>query len=364
VQHAARSDPINQQEPVDESSIRYQVQRKIMMSFIEGLPKAELHVHLEGTLEPEHAFELAQRNGIELPYDSPSAMRTAYTFHDLPSFLRMYYMGMDVLRHEQDFYDLAYHYFQRAAAQNVVYVEPFFDPQAHTRRGVAFQTVIEGIHRAQQDAWAQLGVQSNLILCFLRDMSAESAAEHLELALPYRDWLVGVGLDSDEFNNPPGKFADVFKRARTEGFLLTMHCDVNQQDTLQNLRECLDLIHVDRIDHGVNALEDPSLLRDIVARQLVLTVCPISNRFVTQDLTGDAIRKFLEAGAKVTINSDDPAYFAGYMTENLLALRDEAGFSEEQLVQLTRNAFEGCWAKDSVRRSLLAKLDEYVRHAR
>ena len=331
-----------------------------MLSFIEGMPKAELHVHLEGTLEAEHAFELARRNGIALPYDSPAAMRSAYTFHDLPSFLRMYYMGMDVLQHEQDFYDLAYHYFQRAAAQNVVYVEPFFDPQAHTRRGVAFQTVITGIHRAQQDALAQLGIQSNLIMCFLRDMSVESAAEHLDMALPYRDWLIGVGLDSDEFDNPPRKFSSVFNRAREAGFLLTMHCDVNQQDAVQNIRECLDLIRVDRIDHGVNALDDPSLLADIVARKLVLTVCPISNRFVTQDLTGDAIRKFLAAGARVTINSDDPAYFAGYMTENLLALREDAGFSDTHLVHLTRNAFEGCWAKESVRRALVSKLDEYV----
>ena len=330
------------------------------MSFIEGLPKAELHVHLEGTLEPEHAFALATRNGIELPYATPAALREAYVFNDLPSFLRLYYMGMDVLRTEQDFYDLAFHYFQRAADQNVVYVEPFFDPQAHTRRGTPFATVIEGIRRAQLDAASQLGVQSNLIMCFLRDMSAESAADHLALALPYRDWLIGVGLDSDELNNPPRKFAAVFAQARQAGLRLTMHCDVNQQNSVHHIRECLDLIRVDRIDHGINVLDDPELLDEIVKRQLALTVCPISNRFVTQDLTGSEIRRFLEAGARVTVNSDDPAYFAGYMTENLIALQVDAGFSNAELVQLVRNAFESVWAETAVKQGLLQRLDTYV----
>lgn len=330
------------------------------MDFIDGLPKAELHVHLEGTLEPELAFELAERNGIPLAWPTPAALRAAYAFNDLPSFLAIYYAGMGVLRTEQDFHDLAMAYFRKAAAQNIVYVEPFFDPQAHTRRGVAFETVITGIRRAQEAAATQLGVQSNLIMCFLRDMSAESAAEHLQMALPWRHLLIGVGLDSDEAGNPPSKFADVFAQARALGLRLTMHCDLNQVGSVNNIRECLDLIGVDRIDHGINALDEPSLVRDIAARGLALTVCPVSNRFVVQDLTGDAIRTLDAAGVRVTINSDDPAYFAGYLSENLKALRDDAGFDDALLVRLVRNAFEACWAEPAERAAYVARLDSYV----
>jgi len=328
--------------------------------FIQALPKAELHVHLEGTLEPELLLELADRNGIALPYASAEDVVAAYDFHDLPSFLGIYYTAMDVLRTEQDFYDLTLAYFERAAAQNVIYVEPFFDPQAHTRRGVTFATVIQGIHRAQLEAADRLGVDSNLILCLLRDMSAESAAEHLRLALPFRDWIVGVGLDSDEKDNPPSKFAEVFAEARREGFKLTMHCDVNQDDIVEHMWQCLDLIDVDRIDHGVNALDDPALTAAIAERGLAFTVCPISNRFVVQSLTGMEIRRMLEAGLKVTINSDDPAYFRGYMNENLSALAEEAGFGRDELVLLTRNAFEAAWVDGSTRSRMLDRLDAYL----
>lgn len=327
-----------------------------MHDFIQQLPKAELHVHLEGTLEPEHIFSLAARNGIELEYKTPDEVVAAYDFHDLPSFLKIYYAAMDVLRTEEDFYELAMHYFRRAAAQNVVYVEPFFDPQAHTSRGIAFDTVINGIHRAQQDAAARLGVQSNLIMCFLRDMSAESAAEHLELARPHLDKLIGVGLDSDEKDNPPSKFAEVFAEARRLGLKLTMHCDVNQKDILEHIGECLDLIQVDRIDHGVNALEDDALCTEIARRGLGLTVCPVSNRFVVQNLTGDEIRQMLARGMKATINSDDPAYFRAYMNENLQALVDDAGFTRDELVTLTRNAFEVSWASDEQKAAFLHRL--------
>jgi adenosine deaminase len=328
-----------------------------MRDFIQQLPKAELHVHLEGTLEPEHIFSLAQRNGIELEYATPADVVAAYDFHDLPSFLKIYYAAMDVLREEQDFYELTMHYFRRAAAQNVIYVEPFFDPQAHTSRGVAFDTVINGIHRAQLDAAAQLGVQSNLIMCFLRDMSAASAAEHLELAKPHLDKLIGVGLDSDEKDNPPSKFAAVFAAARELGLKLTMHCDVNQKDIHAHIRECLDLIEVDRIDHGINALEDEALADEIARRSLGLTVCPVSNRFVVQNLTGAEIRDMLRRGMKATINSDDPAYFRAYMNENLQALVEEADFSREELKTLTRNAFEVSWATDGQKQEFLARLD-------
>jgi len=329
-------------------------------TFIEKLPKAELHVHLEGTLEPELLFELAQRNDVELPYATPAEVVAAYDFYDLPSFLAIYYKAMEVLRTADDFYDLSMAYFEKAAAQNVIYVEPFFDPQAHTVRGVAFDTVIEGIHAAQLEAADKLGVQSNLIMCFLRDLDAHSAAQHLAMAESHLDWLVGVGLDSDECDNPPRKFADVFKDARAMGLKLTMHCDVNQQDIVGHMWECLDLIEVDRIDHGVNALDDPRLVEAIKERDIGLTVCPISNRFVVQNLTGDEIRQFLQHGIKATINSDDPAYFQGYMNENLLALADDAGFSAAELGELTRNAFDICWADAQIKANLMARLDAYL----
>lgn len=332
-----------------------------MQAFIEAMPKAELHVHLEGTLEPEHIFALAQRNGIQLKYKTPAEVVAAYDFHDLPSFLAIYYPAMDVLRTEQDFYELAYRYFERARADNVRYVEPFFDPQAHTSRGVDFATVINGIHRAQADAESELGVSSKLIMCFLRDWSAESAMEHLDMALPYKDWLVGVGLDSDEKDNPPSKFAAVFAKAREHGLKLTMHCDVNQKDIVPHIRECLYDIEVDRIDHGVNALEDEALCDEIVKRGLGLTVCPVSNRFVVQSLTSDEIRDMLKRGIKATVNSDDPAYFRAYMNDNFIELQREGDFTKDELVQLSRNAFEVAWLSDIEREGYLTELDEFAR---
>lgn len=334
-----------------------------MREFIRNMPKAELHVHLEGTLEPEHIFELAEKNGVALDYATPEEVVAAYDFHDLPSFLTIYYAAMNVLRKEDDFYQLAWRYFERAAADHIVYAEPFFDPQAHTGRGVPFDTVIRGIHRAQEDAAARLGVRSQLIMCFLRDLPAESAMEHLELALPYRDWLVGVGLDSDEQDNPPGKFAEVFARARALGLKLTMHCDVNQQDTHANIRACLDDIRVDRIDHGVNCLDRPELAAAVAERGMGLTVCPVSNRFVVQSLTTDEIRRMLDLGIKATINSDDPAYFRAYLNDNFLALQAEGDFSREQLLTLSRNAFDIAWLDEDERGGYLAALDAYAASA-
>lgn len=331
-----------------------------MRTFIEGMPKAELHVHLEGTLEPEHIFALAQRNGIELEYKTPQDVIDAYDFHDLPSFLTIYYAAMGVLREEQDFYELAYRYFEKVAVENVLYVELFFDPQAHTSRGVGFATIIAGIHRAQSAAETNLGVKSNLIMCFLRDLSAESAMAHLEMALPYLDRIIGVGLDSDEKDNPPLKFAEVFKRAREHGLKLTMHCDVNQKDIGAHLWECLNDIQVDRIDHGVNALEDEAMCDEIAKRGLGLTVCPVSNRFVVQSLTATEIRAMLQKGMKATINSDDPAYFRAYMNENFIALQEEGDFSRDEIVQLSRNAFEVAWIDDAQKQIFLRALDDYV----
>ena len=298
-----------------------------MRRFIERMPKAELHVHVEGTLEPEMKFDLARRNGIQLPYRSVDEMRAAYDFDDLPSFLKMYYEGMSVLRTEQDFYDLTTAYLTKAHSQNVVYAEMFFDPQAHAVRGIDYDTVIRGIRRAQVDAEDKLGIRTQLIMCFLRDMSADSAMATLEQSLPYKNWIIGVGLDSDEKGNPPIKFKDVFDRARAEGYRLTMHCDVDQENSTRHIWQTLDDIGVDRIDHGVNSLEDEALCDEIMRRGLALTVCPISNKCITGSLKALEVRRMLEKGMRATVNSDDPAYFLGYVQENLVATQEEADLS-------------------------------------
>jgi adenosine deaminase len=332
-------------------------------TLIESMPKAELHVHLEGTLEPDLSFALAHKNAIALPYDSPEALLLAYDFNDLPSFLAIYYKAMNVLQDEADFFELTWRYLLKAQEQNIVYAEMFFDPQAHTSRGIAFETVIRGIRRAQEKAAADLSVETQLILCFLRDMSAESAMQTLLQALPYKHWLVGVGLDSDEKDNPPIKFADVFARARIEGLKLTMHCDVNQRNTLVHIGQVLHDIGVDRIDHGVNSLEDPALCEIIRERGLGLTICPISNRFCTQDLTARQIRRMLQLGMRATVNSDDPAYFRAYMNENLRALYEEGGLDRDEIVQLVRNGFEVAWLDDARRGAYLDRLNNHLQRA-
>jgi adenosine deaminase len=331
-----------------------------LASFIERMPKAELHLHLEGTLEPELKFELAARNGLDLPYDSVDEMRGAYRFDDLSSFLTVYYEGMSVLLTEQDFHDLAAAYFRKAHSQNVVYAEVFFDPQAHTSRGIPFGTVIEGLRRAQQDAERSLGLRTQLIMCFLRDLTVESAMETLEQSLPYGDWIVGVGLDSDEKGNPPVKFEEVFARARREGYRLTMHCDVDQDDSVAHIWQCLDGIKVERIDHGVNALEDPALIREINSRRLGLTVCPISNSYVTDGLKAPEVKALVDQGVRATINSDDPAYFPGYVNENFAAVQSAARLTRDEIVQLARNAFEISWLPREDRDGYLDSLEEYA----
>ena len=329
--------------------------------FIAGMPKAELHVHIEGTLEPDLKFQLAKRNNLDLPYQSEEEMRAAYDFDDLPSFLKIYYEGMGVLITEQDFYDLTWKYLEKAHSQNVLYAEIFFDPQAHTSRGISFETAITGIHRALTDGAEKLGIKTNLIMCFLRDMSADSAIEALEQSLPYREWILGVGLDSDERNNPPIKFKDVFARAREESYRLTMHCDVDQENSTTHIWQTLNDIGVDRIDHGVNCLEDEALCSEIIKRSLALTVCPISNGYVTDGLKADEIRMMLEKGIRVTVNSDDPAYFPGYMTENLIAPQQAAKLSKEQVIQLAVNAFEGSWLSQPEKNGLRQKLEDYIK---
>ncbi|SDL89742.1 adenosine deaminase [Nonomuraea jiangxiensis] len=331
-----------------------------MKDFVAGLPKCELHLHIEGTLEPELKFELAARNGLELPYSSVAEMRAAYTFDSLPSFLTIYYESMRVLRTEPDFYDLAMAYLRRAAEQNVRYAEIFFDPQAHTSRGVPFDVVIRGLRRALMDAETQLGVRAQLIMCFLRDFQAEYAMATLLESLPYKEWIVGVGLDSDEKGNPPAKFAAVYERARQEGYLLTMHCDVDQDDAIEHIRQAVEDIGVNRIDHGVNILEDQRLVETVLARGMGLTCCPVSNGFVTGSLKAEGIRKLMDLGVRVTISSDDPAYFAAYVQENLLALHDALQLSREELAQLQRNAFEIAWLPRHVKDAYVAEVDAYV----
>ena len=332
-------------------------------SFIGGLPKAELHLHIEGTFEPELKLEIATRNGISLPYSSAAQARAAYSFHDLTSFLVGYYESMSVLRVEQDFYDLAMAYFRTASAQHVVYAEVFFDPQAHTSRGVSFETVIGGLHRATLDAHAQLGLRAQLIMCFLRDMSADSALETLEQSLPHRDKIVGVGLDSDERDNPPVKFAQVFERARAEGYRLTMHCDVDQADAVGHIWQALDDIGVERIDHGVNCLEDDALVARLARDGIGLTVCPVSNRFVTDGLKDAELKTMLDRSLRATVNSDDPAYFAAYVNENLAAVAQAADLTEAELARLARNSFEIAWVSPAERAGYVADLDAYVRQA-
>jgi adenosine deaminase len=332
-----------------------------LTNFIAGMPKCELHLHLEGTLEPEMKFALAKRNGIALPYKDAAAMRAAYDFHDLPSFLKIYYEGMGVLVHEPDFYDLTFAYLAKAHAQNVRYAEMFFDPQPHTGRGVAFDVIVRGIRRAQMDAERIFGIKSQLIMCFLRDWSAEFAMTTLVQALPYRDWIVGVGLDSDEKNNPPVKFKAVFERARAEGFLLTMHCDVDQHNTTEHIRQVIEDIGVNRIDHGVNVLDSQKLIDEVAKRQLALTICPVSNAFVTNGSKAGEIKRMLDLGIRATVHSDDPAYFGGYIAENFACVHKEAGLGKEALVQLSRNAFDATWLPRALKDGYLTELEAYAR---
>lgn len=331
-----------------------------LKAFIEEMPKCELHVHIEGTLEAEMKFQLAKRNKVKLPYKNEKALKAAYDFDDLPSFLAVYYEGMSVLLTEQDFFDVTYAYLEKARSQNVLYTEMFFDPQAHTARGVSYDTVIRGIRRAQMEAETVLGIRSQLIMCFLRDWSAEFAMSTLLQSLPYKEWIIGVGLDSDEKNNPPIKFAQVFKRAREEGYLLTMHCDVDQQNSVSHIWQTVRDIGVNRIDHGVNALEDKQLCDEIKRRSLALTVCPISNSYVTNSAKSEVIAAMLEADMRVTVNSDDPAYFPGYMNENLIRVQQDVDLSKAGLVQLAENAFEGAWVPRATKDRYIAELKAYA----
>jgi len=328
--------------------------------FIRRLPKAELHLHIEGSLEPEMMFALAQRNGVTLPYASVDEVRAAYNFTDLQSFLDLYYAGAAVLQTEQDFYDLTMAYVRRALADNVRHAELFFDPQTHTVRGVSMATVFAGIAGALRQARAEHGFSSRMILCFLRHLSEDDAFATLDVALPlraeYADLWIGVGLDSGEVGNPPEKFANVFARARDLGFCVVAHA--GEEGPPAYVHGALDVLKVERIDHGVRSEEDPVLMQRLAQSSMPLTVCPLSNLklCVVKDLREHNLARLLRAGLCVTINSDDPAYFGGYMNANFLATADALDLSREELVELARNSFTAAFVTQEEKRPWLDEL--------
>ncbi|AXB77248.1 adenosine deaminase [Novosphingobium sp. P6W] len=328
--------------------------------FIAGLPKAELHLHIEGSLEPELMFQLAQRNAVAIPYASVEEVRAAYDFSNLQDFLDIYYAGADVLRVRQDFHDLAMAYFTRAAADGVLHAELMFDPQTHTDRGIAFEEVIEGLLSAMAEARAQFGMTSQLILSFLRHLSEEAAFATLEAAEPWLDRVTAVGLDSSEVGHPPEKFARVFAAARAKGLKITAHA--GEEGPPSYVHEALDLLHVDRIDHGNRALENDALVARLAAEGMTLTVCPLSNLklCVVDDLADHPLDRMLALGLKATVNSDDPAYFGGYVADNYRAVAEARGLSRGDLVTLARNSFTGSFLPPEAIAANLAKLDAYA----
>ncbi|MBO0418836.1 MAG: adenosine deaminase [Vagococcus fluvialis] len=331
----------------------------VTLDFIKGLPKAELHLHLEGTLEPDLKLKLAQKNKVDIGQTTIEEVQASYQFDSLPSFLNIYYPAMNVLQDEEDFYELAMAYLRNAKEQGIKRAELFFDPQAHTTRGVSFETVINGYYRAIEES-DTLGISADLIMCFLRDMSAESAEETLQQALPYKDKFIAVGLDSDEKGNPPSKFAKVFAKAREAGLKLTMHCDIDQENSIEHIRQVIEDIKVDRIDHGTNIVEDQKLVDYVNEHNIGLTSCPVSNGFVVDDMKGKEIIELLEQGVKVTVNSDDPAYFQSYISDDLFALATKYDMTKEQIVQLAKNSFEISWISEEEKNNYLTMIDEYV----
>ncbi len=329
--------------------------------FLKGLPKAELHLHIEGTLEPELAFRLARKHGVVLPYSSVEELRGAYQFEDLQSFLDIYYAGASVLRDADDFHALTMAYLRKADEQGVVHVEIFFDPQTHSERGIPFRTVLEGITRALHDGEKEFGITHRLILCFLRHLSAEDAMRTLQEALPYKDAIAAVGLDSSEKGHPPSKFTAVFDLARQEGLLTVAHA--GEEGPPEYIYEALDLLKVKRIDHGVRSEEDPRLVERLVRERMPLTVCPLSNiKLKVFDAVEDHnIKRLLERGLCVTVNSDDPAYFGGYLLENFIAIEKGLSLTQAELTTLARNSFEASFLAPAEKRQWLAAVDAYAR---
>ncbi len=329
-------------------------------ALIKRLPKCELHIHIEGSLEPELMFALARRNSVRLPYASVAALRQAYRFRHLQDFLDIYYQGMSVLITEQDFYDLAWAYLQRVRADNVRHVEMFFDPQGHTARGVAFATVVNGLHRAVVDAGRELGVQASLIMCFLRHLDEADAEKTLDCALVFRDKIVGVGLDSSEAGHPPSKFRRVFGRARDAGFFLSAHA--GEEGPPSYVWEALDVLGVARIDHGNRSLEDQALVGRLARERVALTVCPLSNLRlrVVDDLQRHPLRRMMDKGLVVTVNSDDPAYFGGYINENYFAVADALRLTRDEIAAIVRNGIQASLMANSAKDNALADVDRVL----
>ena len=329
-----------------------------LTGFIERLPKCELHMHVEGSLEPELMFQLAARNGVTLPYPSVEALRSAYSFTRLQDFLDLYYQGMSVLRTEEDFHDLAAAYLARVHAQGLRHVEMFFDPQAHIARGMAIETVINGLQRALDEARETKGITSHLIMCFLRHLDEAEAEKTLDLALPHKARIIGVGLDSTELGHPPSKFARVFKRAREAGFRLVAHA--GEEGPPDYVWEAIDLLGVDRVDHGNRALEDKALTARLARDRIPLTVCPLSNLRlrVVKDMTDHPLKRMLDQGLFVTLNSDDPAYFGGYLNENYEAVQQALGLGRDEIAEIGRNGFAASFMSASDK---LTALDVFER---
>ncbi|EKO3386168.1 adenosine deaminase [Vibrio fluvialis] len=331
-----------------------------MKEFIQQLPKVELHLHIEGSLEPELMFDLAQRNQIAIPFSSPDEVRAAYQFSNLQSFLDIYYQGANVLIHEQDFFDLTWAYLLRCQQDNVMHTEIFFDPQTHTARGIAFETVINGITQALEKGQQELGISSQLIMCFLRHLSEADAMLTLQQALPYKDKIVGVGLDSSEQGHPPEKFQQVFRQAREAGFIAVAHA--GEEGPALNIRNAIDLLGVQRVDHGVRCVEDAALVQELKQTRMPLTVCPLSNLKlkVFTEMEQHNIVDLLRQGLCVTINSDDPAYFGGYMTDNFMAVANAHPMSHQELAQFTLNAIEASFISDAEKTRMSAQVHEVL----
>lgn len=331
-----------------------------MNAFIQGLPKVELHLHIEGSLEPELLFELAQRNNIDIPYESPQALRKAYEFEDLQSFLDIYYQGANALRTEQDFYDLTWAYLERCRADNVIHTEIFFDPQTHTDRGIEFETVINGIHRAMQDGSEKLGITSQIIACFLRHLSEESAIETLQSIVKHKDKIVGVGLDSSELGHPPEKFKRAFQQAKEAGLLTVAHA--GEEGPAQNIIDSVEMLGVSRVDHGVRCVEDTALVEALIESKMPLTVCPLSNikLCVFDEMEQHNIVDLLRKGVAVTINSDDPAYFGGYMTDNFMAVSNAHPMTKAELAQFTINAINASFISEALKAKYRAQVADYL----
>ncbi|MCE0494330.1 adenosine deaminase [Vibrio salinus] len=331
-----------------------------MLRFINDLPKVELHLHIEGSLEPELMFELAKRNHVDIPFNSPDEVKAAYQFTNLQSFLDIYYQGANVLITEEDFFDLTWAYLLRCQKDNVIHTEIFFDPQTHTGRGIAFETIIKGITKALTKAREELGISSQLIMCFLRHLSEEQAIETLKQALPYKKDIIGVGLDSSEDGHPPEKFARVFDMAKQEGFLAVAHA--GEEGPAQNIIDAINMLHVQRIDHGVRCVEDPELVKNLIENRMPLTVCPLSNTKlkVFKEMKDHNVVSLLKQGLCVTINSDDPAYFGGYMTDNFVAVAEALPTTKEDLAQFTLNAIEASFISDTEKKRMTKQVLDFV----